>query len=215
MRRTVLVLACALALSCGSDSTSPTAPDPSSKANENPTAVISVSPTGPALVGATILTFTATAADPEGGALGYSWTFGDGSSASGQTVTHVFGSDGIFDVTLTVTDDRGGSTTAVVAVDARSLSGEWTPFQNGVPGIDATIVHAGSAISGESTNQCCTHTFSGEVSHPRDIRLVFRFFGCPTEDRTFVGTVAADLNRIDLAGPNCNVPNTTYGFTRK
>jgi hypothetical protein len=26
---------------------------------------------------------------------------------------------------------------------------------------------------------------------------------------------AADLNTISLTGPNCNVPNTTYGFTRK
>ena len=60
----------------------------------------------------------------------YSWDFGDGTSASGRTVTHTFTSGGTFNVTLTVTNDRG-----LVCVDHRRrslwqatdpFSGDWT-----------------------------------------------------------------------------------------
>jgi PKD repeat protein len=36
------------------------------------------------------------------------WDFGDGNTASGTSPTHVYGDNGIFTVTLTVTDDDGG-----------------------------------------------------------------------------------------------------------
>lgn len=39
----------------------------------------------------------------------YDWTFGDGSTGSGMTTTHRFGSKTVFNVTLTVTDDIGKS----------------------------------------------------------------------------------------------------------
>ena len=203
MLRHAIVLGCALAAACGGKTTDP-----------SPAAAASASPSGVALVGATRVTFTGSGAGMQGGALAYSWSFGDGASANGQTVTHVFSREGTFTATLTVTT-RGGSATATVVVQARGLSGRWTPLQNGVAGIDATIVHSGATITGQSTNACCTHTFTGEVSDPRAMALVFRFSGCPSESRTLVGTVAADLNTIILAGPNCNVENTTYGFTRQ
>ena len=202
IRRAVVVL-CALGFACGSNPSGPT------------TAAISASPSGLALAGATRITFTGTGVDPQGGALSYSWNFGDGTSGSGQTVGHVFSSEGTFNVVLTVAGDRGSNATAAVSVQARSLSGHWTPLQNGGPGIDATIVQSGATLSGQSTNECCTHTFSGSVRDPLAIELVFHFSGCPAGSRTFVGSVSADLNTISLTGPNCNVPSTTYGFTRK
>ncbi len=47
----------------------------------------------------------------------YLWSFGDGSSATGQTAAHTFTSVGTFNVTLTVTNDRGvqGSSSQVVS----------------------------------------------------------------------------------------------------
>ena len=203
MLRNAVVLCSALAAACGGNSTNP-----------SPSVAASASPSGVALVGATRVTFTGSGVGAGDAGLSYGWSFGDGASANGQTVTHVFATEGTFNVTLTVTDNRGGSATAAVVVEARSLSGRWTPLQNGVPGVDATIVQSGATITGQSTNSCCTHSFVGEVGDPRAITLVFRFSGCPAERRTFTGTLAADLKTITLAGPNCNVSNTTYGFTR-
>jgi PKD repeat protein len=55
--------------------------------------------------------------DPDGDALNYSWSFGDRSAdAAGARVEHVFGDNGSYVATLTVTDGRGGSNTVTVPV---------------------------------------------------------------------------------------------------
>lgn len=46
-------------------------------------------------------------ADPEGAALTYHWTFGDGTSGNGKSTSHTFASPGTYPVTLTVTDPGG------------------------------------------------------------------------------------------------------------
>jgi len=58
--------------------------------------------------------------DLEGGALTYAWTFGDGGTATGVSPTHTYSDNGVFTVTLTVTDAMGASsdpvsTTALIA----------------------------------------------------------------------------------------------------
>lgn len=105
---------------CGSEDapstpTAPTTPPPAT--NQAPTASIGASATqGSAPIG---ITFDGSAsADSDGQVRSYSWTFGDGSSATGETATHVYESTGSFTVTLTVTDDDGaqGSATTTVTV---------------------------------------------------------------------------------------------------
>jgi PKD repeat protein/C1A family cysteine protease len=53
--------------------------------------------------------------DPDGSIAGYSWNFGDGTSASGATVTHVYttgSASQVFTARLTVTDNRGTTAAA-------------------------------------------------------------------------------------------------------
>ena len=45
--------------------------------------------------------------DPDGDALTYRWSFGDGETGSGATVSHTYRQDGAFDVRLIVRDTRG------------------------------------------------------------------------------------------------------------
>ena len=95
--------------------------------------------------------------DSDGSVVGYAWDFGDGSSGSGVSVSHEYAAAGTYQVTLTVTDDRGAtgsatrSVTVVAVPDAgvvlardvfdRSVSGGWGSAQVG----GAWTVGAGAA----------------------------------------------------------------------
>jgi hypothetical protein len=124
MRRSLAVVVLPAVIACGKGGSSPASSTPA-RGNSAPVANINVAPSGAAVVGATAVNFSAVAGDPEGDSLTYLWNFGDGSSAPGQTTSHVFGSMGTFAITLTVTDGRGGSTSANASVRVGTIAGSW------------------------------------------------------------------------------------------
>jgi PKD repeat protein len=75
--------------------------------------------------------------DPEGGALAYAWSFGDGTNGSGPAPTHAYPSPGSYVATLTVTDPIGGTGTDTVPVvipnGAPAASFTTTPFAGPAP----------------------------------------------------------------------------------
>lgn len=79
--------------------------------NVPPSASFTVDPaTGPAL---TSFLFNGSASsDPDGTIVSYAWDFGDGATGTGSSATHGFAAQGTYTVTLTVTDNRGGTGTA-------------------------------------------------------------------------------------------------------
>src|SRR5690606_9167475 len=58
-----------------------------------------------------LLLFDASASTDDGTIVRYDWAFGDGETATGRTSWHTYYLAGTYQVTLTVTDDRGLSTT--------------------------------------------------------------------------------------------------------
>jgi chitodextrinase len=63
--------------------------------------------------------------DSDGGQiLSWEWDFGDGETATGESVTHTYSEAGVYDVRLTVTDDEGqtDSTMTTVTVETRDTS---------------------------------------------------------------------------------------------
>ena len=59
--------------------------------------------------------------DPDGTVAGYAWTFGDGGTATGPTPMHAFDAAGSYHITLTVTDNSGGTATATQTVNVADL----------------------------------------------------------------------------------------------
>ena len=69
-----------------------------------------------------LVSFSGSATDVDGGPLEFAWQFGDGTGAFGVlTPTHAYADDGVFLVTLTVTDSTSLNTSAVVSVTVANV----------------------------------------------------------------------------------------------
>ncbi|MET0237039.1 MAG: carbohydrate-binding protein [Kibdelosporangium sp.] len=83
--------------------------------NRNPVAVASANRTsGPAPLSVTFS--SAGSSDPEGGALSYSWNFGDGTSSTAANPTKTYSANGNYTATLTVRDPQGLTGSANVQI---------------------------------------------------------------------------------------------------
>lgn len=92
--------------------------------DQAPIAAFSITPG----IAGSATSFDASASDtnPAGGALTYTWTFGDGSAPSSTTTamtTHTYANPGVYDVTLTVTDAAETSTAVVFTGQTVSRNG--------------------------------------------------------------------------------------------
>ena len=72
--------------------------------NQAPTASFTIS-----CAGLTCTVNGGASADPDGSIANYSWSFGDGSSATGVTASRTYAAAGTYTVTLTVTDNAGAT----------------------------------------------------------------------------------------------------------
>lgn len=76
--------------------------------NQNPVAAFTYSPSSPG-VDQDIYFNAADSSDPDGSIVAYDWDLGDGTTDSGVSVTHRYGSDGSYTVYLRVTDNSGNT----------------------------------------------------------------------------------------------------------
>ena len=58
--------------------------------------------------------------DPDGNIISYAWDFKDGNTGSGETLNHTFSSSGSYKVELTVTDNKGATTSTTKTIIVKS-----------------------------------------------------------------------------------------------
>lgn len=102
--------------------------------NTPPVARFTVSPSS-GIAPLTVLFDASGSLDPDGYITSYIWTFGDGASGSGVTVSHTYSSAGTYTVELMVTDDAGatGTDSAILSVSPPPTPGlvAWWKFDEG------------------------------------------------------------------------------------
>lgn len=102
--------------------------------NNNPTAVINGLLSGTAPFTVTLSGAASSDADAGDAVVGYSWNFGNGASAIGASQSYTFAQEGVYPVSLTVSDSRGGvSSAATVNVTVTAPVDVVAPTKPGTP----------------------------------------------------------------------------------
>jgi DNA/RNA endonuclease G (NUC1) len=99
-----------------------------------PIAAIS-GPGGPIEEGGSVTLNASGSLDPNGSIVSYEWDFGDGATASGVSVAHEYAQDGVYNATVTVTDNDGLTGSAVFAVIVTNVA----PVVGAVPGGNVNV----------------------------------------------------------------------------
>jgi DNA/RNA endonuclease G (NUC1) len=92
-------------------------------------------PAGSIEVGGSVTLNASGSLDPNGSIVSYEWNFGDGTVASGVSVAHEYAQDGVYNASVTVTDNDGLTGTAVFAVIVTNAA----PVIGAVPGGNVNV----------------------------------------------------------------------------
>ncbi|RLB31767.1 MAG: hypothetical protein DRH20_15450, partial [Deltaproteobacteria bacterium] len=132
-----------------------------------------------------ILTFTAHASDPDGDELIYTWGFGDGEVAAGDTATHAYAAPGIYTVTLYVNDGRGGTVSASQTLTIGQVPNRPPVAEAGGPyegdlggGASVSVVLSASGSSDPDGNiSSYTWTYGGRNYVGQTVQITFDAVG--------------------------------------
>ena len=131
--------------------------------------------------------------DEDGIITKFEWDFGDGGSATGESVTHTYTMVGSYTVVLRVTDDRGATATAQKVITVNPADGN-----GGGGGPDPTASFTATPLTGQSP-LTVTFNASASVSPEAAITAYFWDFGD--------GTTGAGITTTHTYGP---LVTTTY-----
>ncbi|MCF6257376.1 MAG: PKD domain-containing protein [Gammaproteobacteria bacterium] len=97
--------------------------------------------------------------DPDGKIVSYSWDFGDGGVGEGISPIYTYTEEGTYDVTLTVTDNAGGTNTASTTIEVGEAGGgAFGPFA----GLALLMMMMGLRARRHSNDE---HDSSNDVDH--------------------------------------------------
>ena len=197
------------ATATATQSTTVTAP------NVPPTAVISASCTNLAC------SFDGSgSSDSDGSIVSYAWDFGDGATSTQAIDTHTYATPGDITVTLTVTDDRAGSTsttqvvhprnanqppTAVVSVTCTALSCVMDGTGSTDPDGTLTSYAWDFGDGSQGTGSKPTHAYAIGGVYPVTLTV--------TDDRAATATATGSAHPVPPANPSPALATDAFGRT--
>ena len=175
-----------MAAGCGSESgLSPAGPTTGLSAG-----TIELSPAG-AIVGTSVTLQSRLASGPNGNPLDYYWDFGDGTTGTGEAITHVYATAGDFFATLTVAGSDSGSAQTTMNIPVRSLTAKWSGDLGRV-----SIVQDGLDLRGTYQDDARQGVVEGRVSETGTV--TFTVTGPGLAPVSFTGKAGPDV--VTLVG---------------
>lgn len=157
--------------------------------------------------------------DPDGAISGYSWTFGDGGTATGASAQHNYAASGTYTITLTVTDNDGAvdTTTRSVTVAAdpggalaadafgRTVGSGWGSADSGGPWTVGGSTSFYSVAGGEGRMNLAagrgTSAYLGSVfSSDSDTTVTLALDRIGNGGGTFFGVIARKVGGAEYRG---------------
>lgn len=169
------------------------------------------------------------AIDSTGGSLSYSWSFGDGDSATGARPIHVYAQPGSYMVTLTVDDGHGGmnsgSTTVAVPEVKEPVANTGGPYK----GMAGTAIDFSGAKSTDpsgykltyawtfgdkttATGVAPTHKYAAAGSYKVGLTVNDGHGGTAAASTTATVAAAQILPVASTGGPYTGIPGETIQF---
>ncbi|GAA4373697.1 PKD domain-containing protein [Paeniglutamicibacter cryotolerans] len=179
--------------------------------NDSPVADFTVSKAG---LRATV--DASASSDPDGSVVSYSWDFGDQSTGNGIFTNHDYAEPGTYEITLTVTDNRGATAT-------KKLSVTVVEVPNVMPVADFEVSGTGRAVSVDAsastdsdgtltgyawnfgdgtlkTGKTATHTYSADGTFTITLTVTDNRQGTGTKAKTFKAAEVQTLTFVDSVG---------------
>lgn len=179
------------------------------------------------------VTFDGTVAyDPDGFLTASVWTFGDGFSASGPTVTHAYAAPGNYTATLTVTDNRGATAFATRAMKVTTwvqptvslvlwscpkgyelpIPSGWSREENVSMGTNATMdLYAYGTYNGTPATLVVSEAFDPTVREDRAYLAETLNATVAGLQKQYPSLVAADITFRTLSGHTALLAVLRYG----
>ncbi|MGC3953808.1 MAG: PKD domain-containing protein [Propionicimonas sp.] len=157
--------------------------------------------------------------DPDGSIASYAWDFGDTATGTGVNASHTYGQAGSYQVTLTVTDNRGG--TATVTHEVQVLAANQAPtaaFSSTVDRAKVSLDASGSADADGTIASYAWEFGDGEVgsgvtaSHTYAASGTYQVKLTVTDDRGGEGTVTHEVTVVGNSAPTAAFTSTTNGL---
>ncbi|WP_169737788.1 M30 family zinc metallopeptidase [Curvibacter gracilis] len=165
---------------------------------------------------------SASSTDPLGLNLGYAWDFGDGQSATGASVTHVFNSAGTYTLAVKATNTASQSTSATqqITVLAPAVTTPVISSSPSSPRVGQTVNFVGRASSSKglaityqwmfgdgstATGSSVSHTYTSAGTYSVSLTAQDSNGNAATAtfQQTIMGTADSSALVVDCSGSNC------------
>lgn len=143
--------------------------------------------------------------DSDGSIASYAWAFGDGATGTGKLATHRYAAGGTYQVTLTVTDDRGGVDSVTHSVVVADNTAPTAAFTSDLNGLAASFDGSGSADTDGSVATYAWDFGDGGVATTAK----------PTHTYAAAGTFQVTLTVTDNEGATNSVTHAVVAKTNQ